>query len=83
VVLPDASLKFFLTASDDVRARRRATEIGIEPDVILEEIKRRDALDSQREISPLIQAEDAIVIDASSLSIDEVVDFMLAKIEQL
>jgi cytidylate kinase len=83
VVLPNADIKFFLTASDEVRAMRRAAEIGAAPETILSEIQQRDALDSQREISPLIQAHDAILIDASTMTIDEVVEFMLTKISSL
>ena len=79
VVLPNADLKIFLTASPEVRAKRRYDEIlakggQVEYDVILEEIKIRDYKDSTREISPLKQAEDAILIDTSNLTIDEVVE---------
>lgn len=79
VVLPDADLKIFLTASPEVRAKRRYDEIlakggEVEFDVILEEIKLRDYKDSTREISPLKQAQDAILIDTSYLTIDEVVE---------
>ena len=71
--------KIFLTASPEVRAKRRYDEIiakggNVEYDVILEEIKVRDYKDSTREISPLKQAQDAILIDTSYLSIDEVVE---------
>ena len=79
VVLPNADLKIFLTASPEVRAQRRYDEIiakggQVEYDVILEEIKLRDYKDSTREISPLKQAQDAILIDTSHLTIDEVVE---------
>jgi cytidylate kinase len=79
VVLPNADLKIFLTASPEVRAKRRYDEIlakggEVEYDVILEEIKVRDYKDSTREISPLKQAQDAILIDTSHLTIDEVVE---------
>ena len=79
VVLPDADLKIFLTASPEVRAKRRHDEIlakggDVEYNVILEEIKLRDYKDSTREISPLKQAQDAILIDTSHLTIDEVVE---------
>ena len=65
VVLPNANLKIFLTASPEVRAKRRYDEImakggQVEYDVILEEIKVRDYKDSTREISPLKQAQDAL-----------------------
>ena len=79
VVLPNADLKIFLTASPEVRAKRRYDEIlakggQVEYDVILEEIKIRDYKDSTREISPLKQAQDAILIDTSNLTMDEVVE---------
>lgn len=79
VVLPDADLKIFLTASDEVRARRRYEELiakgqVIEFNKVFEDLKERDYKDITRTNSPLKQAEDAIVIDNSSLTIEEVVD---------
>lgn len=78
-VLPDADLKVFLVASVDERARRRQLENekrGISSDYvqIKEEIIKRDYEDSNREVSPLRKATDAIVIDTTYLSIDQVVD---------
>ena len=78
-ILPDAELKIFLTASVDVRARRRYDELrnmGEWPDleVIKSDIEQRDYQDMNREIAPLKQAEDAVLIDSSEMSIDEVVD---------
>ncbi len=67
VVFPDASIKVFLTAHPDIRAARRA---GDEDPVALE---RRDRFDSSRQVSPLRPADDALVIDTSELTIDEVV----------
>lgn len=77
-VLPNANVKFFLTASLEERARRRYVELcnkGYAPNYheILQDIQMRDKLDQERESSPLIQAEDAITIDATALTIDEVV----------
>ena len=77
-VLPNADVKIFLTASAEVRAERRLKEIiesGGKTDynVVLEEIKARDFKDSTREISPLAKASDAILLDTSFMSIDEVV----------
>lgn len=77
-VLPNADLKIFLTASVDERARRRCDELkakghAAEFDTIREEIILRDKQDSQREIAPLKQAEDAILLDTTNLTIDEVV----------
>jgi len=69
IVFPDADLKFFLTASPEVRARRRAAELGTPGRYaeILEEIRRRDRLDSTRKDSPLVRAPGAIVIDTDAL----------------
>jgi cytidylate kinase len=78
VVLPWAAVKVFLTASDEVRARRRWDEIkGKRPAVTLEETRRemleRDQRDASRAVAPLRQADDAILVDSSALSLDEVV----------
>ncbi len=84
VVLQDANLKIFLNASVKVRAQRRHDELkqfGIKfplPELI-EDIKRRDDLDSSRDYNPLRQAEDAILIDTSDISIDEVTDLLYDK----
>lgn len=82
VVLPDAEVKVFLTASAEDRARRRLEqnkEKGIidDYDKILEEIKKRDYQDSHRAISPLKASADATIIDSSDKSIDEVVNMIL------
>ena len=78
VVLKDAKYKFFLTATAEERATRRFNELkgkGLEVDynIILEDIQRRDFLDSTREIDPLVKADDAIEIDTTGLNIAEVV----------
>lgn len=77
-VLPNADVKIFLTASIDERAQRRYTELKRKGfDVQLDEVKAdvaaRDKADMEREISPLVQADDAILVDTTGLSIDEVV----------
>lgn len=75
-VLPDAELKIFLTASVKERALRRFKELPADGAVTLEqlekEIAERDSLDEQREISPLVKAKDAIELDSSHMTIDEV-----------
>lgn len=81
-VLPDAQLKIYLTASTATRAKRRYDELtakGVQCDLseIEKDIMERDYRDSHREISPLIQAEDAVLLDSSSLTIDEVVETIL------
>ncbi|WP_123053808.1 (d)CMP kinase [Clostridium sp. JN-1] len=81
VVLKDADLKFFLTADVKERAKRRFDEfkekgINVEYDKILSDIIRRDYIDSNRQSNPLKKAQDAIEINSSKLSINEVVDVM-------
>ncbi len=87
VVLPNADYKFFLTASADERARRRFLELqslGIE--TTIEEVKQnlieRDRIDSERETSPLKQAEDAILIDNTNLNKEETIDLILSYIKK-
>lgn len=74
VVLPDAGLKIFLTADPAERARRRAAEQGSDDvDAAQASLERRDALDSSRKESPLTQAADAIVLDTTALSLEQVI----------
>lgn len=87
VVLKDAPVKLFMVASAEARARRRVAqnkEKGIEGDdyeTILQEIEKRDYQDSHRQNSPLKQADDAVLIDTSDLSIQEVVDKVMNIVE--
>jgi len=79
VVLKDSKFKFFLTATPEARAERRYKELkdrglSVDYSTILEDIIKRDYIDSHREIDPLKKAEDAIEIDTTNLSIDEVVE---------
>jgi cytidylate kinase len=73
VVAPDAALKVFLTADSRERARRRAAELGADVEMVLAEQTMRDERDSTREHSPLQTAPDAVTLDTSGLSVDEVV----------
>jgi len=73
VVAPDAELKVFLTADPRERARRRAAELGLDPDAVLREQVLRDERDRTRAASPLVPAPDAIELDTTGLTIDEVV----------
>ena len=73
VVSPDSPLKIFLTASDEERARRRAAETGEEVEVVLEAQRTRDARDTEREHGALRPAADAVELDTSSMSLEEVV----------
>ena len=86
IVFPDAEFKFFLVADDFVRARRRQLDliaIGEEKSiaVLVEEIRQRDFLDSERSNSPLRKADDAIEIDTSKMTFDEQVAFMVNKVK--
>ncbi len=81
-ILPNADLKIYLTASVDARANRRYKELsekGIECDLtaIADDIAQRDERDMNREIAPLKQAEDAILVDSSAMTIEEVVNVIL------
>ncbi len=86
IVFPDAKFKFFLVADDFVRARRRQLDliaIGEEKSiaVLVEEIRQRDFLDSERSNSPLRKADDAIEIDTSKMTFDEQVAFMVNRVK--
>ncbi|MDQ1162239.1 cytidylate kinase [Chryseobacterium sp. SORGH_AS 447] len=88
VVLPNADYKFFLTASIDERTRRRYQELitlGIETDEqqVKKNLVERDRIDSEREIAPLKQAEDAIVIDNTDLNKKETIEEILSHIEKI
>ena len=73
VVAPDAELKVFLTASPEERARRRAEQLGVDVEPVLADQRERDTRDTTREHSPLQPADDAVRVDTTGLSIDEVV----------
>lgn len=84
-VLKDASMKFYLTADATERAKRRLADIddpNITFDQVLEDIKKRDEFDSNREITPLVQADDAILIDSTHLDIEQVVNVMINELEK-
>jgi len=74
VVAPDAEVKVFLTAAPEERARRRAAELGTDAAVVLKEQTMRDERDRTREHAPLAPAVDAIPVDTTGLSLEEVVD---------
>ena len=88
VVFPNADVKFFVVADLVVRAKRRQLDLKIlgeekTIDSLIKEIHDRDRYDSQREVSPLSMAIDAIEVDTTNMSIDEQVDFMVNKIKTL
>ncbi len=87
VVFKDAQIKFFLTASPQERAKRRYKQLknkGLDANIhaLEKEIGARDARDSNRKVSPLVPAEDAIIIDTSQLSIDEVFHYCIDVIDK-
>lgn len=79
VVAPDAPLKVYLIADRAARAMRRAAELGSTDPIATEaSLRRRDTIDSTRTASPLMQAEDAVVVDSTQLSLDEVIEHIVA-----
>ncbi|WP_343600913.1 (d)CMP kinase [Mycobacterium sp.] len=87
VVLPDADVKVFLTASAETRARRRndqnvAAGLPDDYDGVLADVRRRDHLDSTRAVSPLRAADDAVVVDTSELTEPEVITHLLQLVRQ-
>ncbi len=82
VVCPDAELKVFLTANAEVRADRRATEVtDLDYETVAADLARRDALDEGRDTAPLAVADDAVVIDTTGRSVDEVVEAVLGELD--
>jgi cytidylate kinase len=87
VVLPDADVKIFLTASAETRARRRNDQnigagLGDDYETVLADVRRRDHLDSTRAVSPLRPAPDALIVDTSDMTQDEVVARLVELVEQ-
>ena len=86
VVLPDAPVKVFLTASPEIRAARRAADFGtgkgVDEEQVLAELRRRDKIDSERDDSPLRPADDALIICSDRMNVDEVVDEIISMVRQ-
>ena len=87
VIFPDAQIKFFVTASLEERAKRRLaqqgeTASGADLDSVMAEIRRRDEQDSRRETAPLRPAEDAVMVDTTGLTIEEVVELLVRRCRQ-
>jgi cytidylate kinase len=87
VVFPNALFKFFLTASPEVRAERRLNQDGETTEEatvqsVAAEIAQRDKMDMTRKVAPLREAEDAVHIDSSNMTLTEVVDFIIDKIKK-
>ena len=88
VVFPDAELKIFMTAKPDVRAKRRFDELTakgekVSYDEIMENILERDRYDETRTESPLLKADDAIILDNSYMNRDEQLQWILSRIEEI
>ncbi len=86
-VFPDAEVKVFLTARPEVRAARRAAELrakgdDVDVDEVLAAVVERDRRDSEREVAPLRRADDAVEVDTTGLTLDEVVDAVVAVVRE-
>jgi cytidylate kinase len=87
VVLPDAPVKIFLTASAETRARRRndqnvASGLADDYESVLADVRRRDHLDSTRPVSPLRAASDAVIVDTSDMTEEQVIAYLLELVQQ-
>lgn len=87
VIMPDAELKIFLTASPEKRAKRRMLELEakgqkVDFDELVKEIKERDFRDSNRAVSPLKQADDAVLVDNSGINLEQTVDVIVKYAEE-
>jgi len=82
VVFPAAEAKFFLTASEEERARRRAAELGGSVDLgkTLAEIRERDQRDASRDVAPMVPAPDAVLVDSSTQTLEQVVDSLAGQV---
>jgi cytidylate kinase len=86
IVFPHADAKFFLTASEEERARRRVAELvaagsEVDYDRILREIRERDQRDASRDVAPMVPAPDAVLVDSSTQTLEQVVDSLAAVVE--
>lgn len=82
VICPDAAVKLYVTASDQVRARRRAIELGADPDEMLAQLQERDRRDSERAAAPLKPAPDAVLLDTTHLAIPEAIAQAIAQVNK-
>lgn len=83
VVFPDAALKVYLTADPEVRAQRRSNEVReLDYETVAADLARRDALDQGREVSPLTEAPDAVIIDTTGRSVDDIVDGIVRELDR-
>lgn len=82
VICPDAEVKLYVTASDDIRARRRALELDADPARILAELRERDARDAARDVAPMRPAVDAVLLDTSDLSIEHAIARAITAVQE-
>ncbi|MDQ2649025.1 MAG: (d)CMP kinase [Actinomycetota bacterium] len=83
VVFPDATLKVYLTADPEVRAARRSKEVSdLDYETVAADLARRDAFDQAREVSPLTEAADAVVVDTTGLTVEEIVEGICEELER-
>ncbi|MCQ0970768.1 cytidylate kinase [Paracoccus sp. TK19116] len=81
VICPTADVKLFVIASDLVRARRRAAELGADVDAMLMQLRERDARDAGRADAPMIRADDAVLLDTSEMSIEDAIKAAVGAVE--
>jgi len=86
VVFPTAAAKFFLTANDEERARRRVAELAaggtaVEFATTLAEIRERDQRDASRDVAPMVPAADAVIVDSSTQTLEQVVESLARQVE--
>ncbi|MGK2948265.1 MAG: (d)CMP kinase [Acidimicrobiales bacterium] len=82
VVFPDAELKVYLTADPEVRAQRRSQEVtDLDYETVAADLARRDALDQGREASPLTEAADAFLLDTTGLTVAEIIDVIVGRLD--
>jgi CMP/dCMP kinase len=86
IVFPQAGAKFFLTATEEERARRRVAELAasgatVDYDLTLREIRERDQRDASRDVAPMVAAKDAVLVDSSSQTLEEVVESLARLVE--
>ena len=82
VICPEARVKLYVTASDRIRAARRAAELGADPAAMLAELRERDRRDSERATAPLKPAADAVILDTSTLSIEAAIAAAIAEVDR-
>lgn len=82
VICPDAPVKLYVVASNEVRAQRRAQELGADPVEMLAQLHERDRRDRERDAAPLRPADDALIIDTSNISVPEAIAAAIAIVER-